>query len=376
MLKLQEVLLSGNDPEDLKRELFINCKVHNKFPNLHLFKYGIDSPMGNPIVQESRGIVLDRDDNWKVVCHSFNKFFNHGEGHAASIDWNTAKVQEKLDGSLIQIYYYDNNWQVASSGTPDASGQVNTLFGGSWEPRPGMTKATPGSFAEYFWQVAELDSDIFKTLKDHTNYCFYFELMGSLNRIVVKHEQSHVKLLGARNLVDGKEIPVQQAHELLGGKFPHVQEFSLTSFDDVLETFQTMSPLSQEGYVIVDSRFNRVKVKHPGYVALHHAKDGMGTKAFVEIVRSGEVSEVLTAFPEFKPSIDECKQRFDKFVLELEEEYEKIKDIIEQKEFALKAVKTKCSSALFLLRAKKIDSIRQHLANINIDHLVGYLGYK
>jgi hypothetical protein len=44
-------------------------------------------------------------DTWKVMSLAFKKFFNSEEGNAHKIDWNTAKVLEKLDGSLIQVYY-------------------------------------------------------------------------------------------------------------------------------------------------------------------------------------------------------------------------------------------------------------------------------
>ena len=34
------------------------------------------------------------------------KFFNHGESNADIIDWKTARVYEKLDGSIITMYWY------------------------------------------------------------------------------------------------------------------------------------------------------------------------------------------------------------------------------------------------------------------------------
>jgi hypothetical protein len=38
---------------------------------------------------------------------------------AAAIDWTNAVVTEKLDGSLVTLYWYQGGWQVASTGTPD-----------------------------------------------------------------------------------------------------------------------------------------------------------------------------------------------------------------------------------------------------------------
>jgi tRNA splicing ligase len=53
------------------------------------------------VVQECRGLILDESANWRIVAFPYTKFFNYGEEHAASIDWSTACVQEKLDGSLM-----------------------------------------------------------------------------------------------------------------------------------------------------------------------------------------------------------------------------------------------------------------------------------
>lgn len=47
---------------------FINIKRHPKYPNLVQFTYdSIKSPKDDPIVIECRGIILDENDNWKVV---------------------------------------------------------------------------------------------------------------------------------------------------------------------------------------------------------------------------------------------------------------------------------------------------------------------
>lgn len=66
-----------------------------------LFKYNqIESDFRQKIVRESRGIILDEHNDYKVVCKAFDKFFNYGEELAAEINWDTAKIQEKLDGCL------------------------------------------------------------------------------------------------------------------------------------------------------------------------------------------------------------------------------------------------------------------------------------
>ena len=94
--------LQNNPIEKLIEDYDIQVKQHPKFPNLYLFKYNqIDSPFSESIVQEARGIILDKDNNWKVINMTYKKFFNYGEPEAAEINWHNARCLEKIDGSII-----------------------------------------------------------------------------------------------------------------------------------------------------------------------------------------------------------------------------------------------------------------------------------
>ena len=46
--------------------------------NLAILNYGIDCDFSDPIVQESRGIIIDTK-TLEVVCWPFRKFGNYGE---------------------------------------------------------------------------------------------------------------------------------------------------------------------------------------------------------------------------------------------------------------------------------------------------------
>jgi hypothetical protein len=376
MLEIQKFLHNGGNPDRLRTTYGITHKRHGEHPNLVLFKYDQrHSPMGERIVQEARGIILDEDNNWEIVSRAFDKFFNYGEGHAAKIDWNSAVVQEKLDGSLITMYWYKNKWHVATTGMPDASGPVVNLTG-TWSPRSGIELPTPRSFAEYFWQTFELDYGRLEKEDPQgiSDLCFFFELTGPLNQIVIRHEEAQVTLLGARSTLTDAEFCPGHVWTLFDTAIPCVRSFSLRSLKDTLETIKTMNPFEQEGYVVVDANFNRIKIKHPGYVAAHHAKDGLSTRAIVEIVRSGEIPEFVSVYPAVAVMMNSVKANFEQLVKEIEDDYARVKGIQEQKAFALEAIKTKCSGALFALRARKVDSVRDFLANMQIDSVVSLLG--
>lgn len=130
------------------------------------------------------------------------------------------------------------------------------------------------------------------------------------------------------------------------------------------------------GYVVVDAQFNRVKVKHPSYVAIH-LRDGHSTRRLVEIIQAGEVGEFLTYFPEWREEFEAIQTGLVKLESELADAYERIRGITEQKYFALEAVKTRCSAALFLLRAGKVQNIHEYLyTKLRPDDVLRLLGLR
>lgn len=353
MNALQAFLRGGGTEADLLANYAIKAVRHREHGSLALYKYNqIASPFGDPIVQHARGVILDTADGFRIVARPFDKFFNLGEGHAAPIDWSTARVQEKVDGSLCVLYHYAGRWHVATTGMPDAGGNVN---------------GADLTFAGLFWQVFReqgmpLPPDGAESLT------FMFELTTPYNRIVVRHMDRRLTLLAVRNRETGEEMAPESF-----GFYPAVRSFPLQSFHDVIATFEHMDPVKQEGYVVVDARGQRVKVKHPGYVAIHHMRDGVCPRRIVEIVRSGETSELLTHFPEWRPDFDRIQGAFDSLCAEIDADFARLKDIETQKDFALRAVKTACSAALFQLRKGSIRSAREHLASIHVAKLMEML---
>ncbi len=387
MLFIQKVLQSGVGLKYLETTYAISAKRHGSHPNLVLLKYNqIESPFGDPLVKECRGIILDEADNWRVVAHSFGKFFNYGEMHAAPIDWKTARVQEKLDGSILRLYWYKGNWYVSTSGVPDA----NTPL-----PAMGEIFGHPiTTFKELFWTLYDsyIKSGKVPVLSSlDKNFTYTFEGCAHVNRVVVQHKEPSLSLIGVRDMRTLEELPV----ESFSRQFPVVKSYPLRSLEDVLSACREMDPVKQEGFVVVDGEFHRIKVKSPAYVALHHLKDGFGARRILEIVRSGENSEFLAHFPEWTKEFNETKKAYDDIIEEIATLYKQATKEVEdlgkqvaltpqraQKEFAFRVVKNRASGILFTLRKDGIDvenpkpAIRSNLVELNIRSLMSILKLK
>lgn len=306
-------------------------------------------------MRECRGIVLDEANDWAPVARGFDKFFNLGELLAARVDWATARVQEKVDGTLCMAYFYDGVWHVATTGLPDASGPV------------GDAKLT---FAELFWRTFDR-----RRLGDELcELTVLFELTTPLNAIIVEQREARVTLLGARHTASGREIGASEASRWLGG-VPAVREFALASVDDVLASFDGLDPRAQEGYVVVDGEFQRVKVKHPAYVRLHHLKFSLTTKRLVEAVRLGEGAEVAAALPELADRVRDVEIRLARLSDEVDTDYDRIRDVEDPRAFAIAALETRFSAALFGLRKGTIQRPLEFFARMRLETLVELLGF-
>lgn len=355
----QNFLRGGGTLADLEKLYGIKARRGVDTPTLVSLKYSmIDSPLGDPLVKQCRGLILDEARDWAIVGRPFDKFFNLGEPKAAQIDWSHAQVQEKLDGSLVIMYYYNNCWRIGTSGTPDASGEVGQAGASS--------QYTFNGLFWWLWNVlAYKRPDL-----QWRGWTFLFEMMTPYNRIVCKYGEDRIVFLGARENETGIELGADEFPIKLHG-WKIVKTFPLRTIGEILETFKTMEPLKQEGYVVVDLEYNRVKVKHPGYVALHHLKgEGFTQKRILEVVRAGETQEILLNFPEWKNDFDKTSHAYAALIGELMFNYNQLKDIPVQKDFALEAVKSRCSGALFAVRSGKFPSIKDYLKAMNIETLL------
>lgn len=286
------------------------------YENKILLKYDqLVSPtlMALPEMQDCRGLVLDRND-FSVMSLAFRKFFNSEEGNAHKIDWNTAHVLEKLDGSMMQVYWdkYKNTWFAATSGTAEGEGEVNNKLG--------------TTFNQLFWQTVneKYNFDVNKLSK---NYCYIFELTTPYNIVVKPHGESSATLLTVRNLDTLEEVSFESLTIIANGLgIPRVKSYDLNkgNMGVLVRTFEGMV-WHDEGYVVVDANFNRVKIKNPAYVAVHHLKGKSAEHNILTIVKSNEIEEFASTFPDRKEELYKLKENYDKLIVNLNLVWDELK---------------------------------------------------
>lgn len=259
-----------------------------------LFKYCQNkSDFSEPIVRESRGIIL-REEDMEIVCYPFTKFFNYGESYCADIDWSTATVQEKIDGSLIKVWF-DKEWHVSTNGTIDAHKAI---------------VADGHTFYEIFEEaLANINTNfnVFTKTFDK-DYTYMFELVSPYSQVVIPYERADIYYLGQRNNKTFEEKSLFLAMAILGIKFPKI--YPLISLEQVIVAAHSL-PKNQEGYVIVDDNWHRCKVKSPEYIKAHYFRNNnrYSIRNLIFIILSGEESEFLAYCPHMKDKLDEINKK-------------------------------------------------------------------
>ena len=339
----------------LEQTFAIKVSRHKKYNNLVHLKYNqLESDFSRIEVKQARGIILDEDNNWSVVAYPYNKFWEFDNPLADIIDWKTAKVFEKVDGLLCYLFWYDNQWHVATSGTPDGGGNVGDFN---------------FTFAELFWKTW---NDLNYKLPAHTTLTYIFELCTPYNRVVVPHKTSRIVFHGARKI---KNEYYQESYcydiASLNPSWEAIKSFDLKSWDECIKVSQDLNPMEQEGFVVCDAFFNRIKLKTEQYKRIAKIRDHISINSIIEIIRKGEDLEFLKYYPEFTDLYNDIYNRYLNLILNVRKIYQGIIAALQEnytrKDFAQKAVNTPYKDILFQLFDHK--DIRNILINMNIKYL-------
>jgi hypothetical protein len=295
--------LRTHSAADLMRDHGVKVSVGTRGYKASLNYDQIAARESDTLANECRALVLATHDGraWPedgpvgdtiVLARAFDRFFNHGTGaaHAVDLDHPETRVFEKLDGTLILVYFdpFVSSWCVATRSVPDADKPLNgmALSGeGEWTFR---------SLFEMTLRECGIDFDTL-TQSLGTNVTYIYELTTPWNTIIVRHERCRVHLLGARDW-DGNELHADRWDTHPIARCPSHPVRSLTELFALLDS---RAPTESEGVVVRMSGFRRVKVKSAAYVAATRMKESVGTsvRSMLEVVLLNRDDDVMPLLP-------------------------------------------------------------------------------
>lgn len=318
MLNVQRYLLSKT-LRDLKREHGVDFKVADYKVILNYNQ--IEARSGDRIAEECRGLILRKADKssidesrplgeTKILNFAFRRFYNHGDPACAKIDWDSAMVQEKLDGSLCMLYFDDvkHEWHVSTRKVPEADLPIN---GHDMTFRALFERAvldTTGKTLEWYTQRCEPGST------------HIFELCTPFNRVQVQHEDCKAFILGINDFERGVEFHGPDLISI----FPAPETHPFSSIDDLVSFVNSRSSLEAEGVVIVDKSFNRIKIKSLEYTTRARLQDvyGNSPKNCLTLILSGKDDDVYPHVPgPIQELLNSLKVKVKDFIILHEEKF-------------------------------------------------------
>jgi T4 RnlA family RNA ligase len=288
----------------------LRIKLNPKRENEWMFSYNmIATDFSDPMCRVCRGLILRVPkvrtfDNIDVVVRAFDKFFNYGESNAAAVDWGgRIWALTKYDGSLIK-FTIDKNY--------NPRWFTNNGFDCSAE-LPGDLICEFNSFQDLI-NFALRDRPLDLTMCQE--YTLMFELCSNWNRIVVPYQDTDLIFLGARHKRTGMELLpwdfARAVPEMEAFQMPKQYELSSKTLEKAIEIVSKFD-INNEGLVVVDEHFNRVKIKGAAYLSVHALKDNSGQLSFAHVLKSIQsktVDDILGIFPEYTDTIKGIIKRY------------------------------------------------------------------
>lgn len=276
--------------------------------SLVMFNYTQGASQPCEIVNECRGLILDESDDFKVIRYGFYRFYNFCEPGAAKVDIDSLQVLEKIDGSLIMIYWYENRWHISTRATFDCD---NT-------PTPCDENDTFGRLVRL--ALFKQNVELYSLDKDYT-HCF--ELVSPKTRVIINYPETKLYYLMSRNNNTYEEAMLD-----IGVEKPRTYDFfiyparhSKLTIDRVLEMMHQQASEQNgakfEGFVCVDKYGNRVKVKNDDWVRIHilHANGKITEQSSLELIFYGEYDEFVSYFPEFNDRIMSYSDKYEQLMI-------------------------------------------------------------
>lgn len=290
--------------ECLKRHIVV--KEYNWNDLAVLSYHHIKSDSRDPLVQECRGVVIDKT-TMRIVCRPFNKFENYvPENHAKTLEGKKYEFRAKLDGTLLKVFYYNDKWWFGTRTEIDAFG-VNRDSGFSFISLVLLSLGLESIKQLQSWCDIYLD-------KESTHL---FEIISQYNRVVIDYEATQLYYLGSVKTETGHHYNIPY------GTFPRAVRRPVVLPDDytaegMLDDLNTSNNSHIEGYVLYIDDVPTYKFKSRLYVVHSLLRNNGGLSLDDKLIKRylstivciSEINEWCASFPEHRDLLKEIDKLF------------------------------------------------------------------
>jgi len=290
-----------DDFENVKEQLEKKKLIVKDLGELYLVKYNRNTcDLNSKLVLQCRGIILEKVTN-QIVCYPINGSFDN-QTFKNNNDWDDIVMEESIDGTLINLYYYKGTWNVSTKSTIDG----NCYWHNEHK-----------TFRELFLEI--LDNMKFNLGLLDKNFSYSFVLCHPEARNVTKYSYPVIYHISSRNLDTLKEQDIDIGiikPSIL--KLGNSNKLNIHNYEDLCNLIKQID-YNTEGYMLyTKDRLCRTKFKGDQH---NYAKELKGNQSnilfrLLEIrMDENKLKNFLIYFPEYfeletniETSIDELAQ--------------------------------------------------------------------
>ena len=277
------------DLDILKKYMEDGLVVKQDHPTLPLSVYNYSRTCQydnkwDEITLACRGLILDNEGT--VIASSFAKFFNYEEllwPNQIPTQADYVYVQEKVDGSLGTLFYYNGEWHLATKGSFTSEQAIKGM------------------------EIIKSKYNLKAFIQEMVYIC---EIIYPENRIVVDYNGEE-KVVFLSVTCEGNELHWTTAKAVFRSSgIPEedlVKTEHYSTFGPELYTnLKAKNEANKEGFILRFQPGNfRMKIKFEDYVRLHRILTGFSSKDIWELMMNGE---------DLQPFLERVPDEFDKWV--------------------------------------------------------------
>jgi RNA ligase len=280
-----------NIPRHYIDDGLVTERAHPDDPELFIYNYTPKvqfDRLWDDVTLRCRGLILRRGT---IIANPFPKFFNLGELDELPTS-KPRRIFGKMDGSLGISYV-----------APD--GQIALATRGSFESDQAIegTKMLRDTMDGASWMF-------------HPDFTYMFEIIYPENRIVVDYgDERKLVLLAVRNTYTGEDHDV---FDVFSDVFETPRAYAFNDWTKLREAFPYAG---NEGFVVLFSDGQRVKLKYEEYTRMHRAIGELQPRRIWEYASDPDLDldELISVLP------DEAYQRLSAMLDEIQANYDAVK---------------------------------------------------
>jgi len=316
----------------------------------------------NERIRKTRGIIIDKHTK-KLVSYPLEGKISL-DTFKSNIVWDDVVIEESIDGTLINMYYYNNKWNYSTNSTLHAKCYWNSKH----------------TFKELFIKTLELYN--FNKELLNKNYTYSFILCHPETRNVSVYNEPKIYHVLSRNVDTGKEVSLNlhiPKPKIL--KLDDINKIDCHSYKDLF-TYCSFLHYNKEGVMLFSKdRLYRTKIKGKKHIMVRAIRGNHSniTYTILESIRynsNNRTHKLLKYFPEYIDTYNTINKKIKLLSTELLHEYTEIKKN-KNKNFRKtykynKAIKELHAQYIYLIKSYK-PNIHSYKPNINSKKVSHYI---